>query len=240
MPADVDTPHTTAERRFLVVWQDPDTREFVQVGELVASDDGERTYEFRYTADAELNPRFRAFPAFPDLHRVYRQSELFAFFQNRVMSPRRPDYSDYLTALGLDPETPDPVEMLARTGGVRATDTIQVVPAPEVSGHRERLHFLASGVRHVDPEGQRLRQLSPGTRLRIRPDGGNDFDPRALLLDVRTEEPVGYIPSYLLDYVHKRLGQGGHIDIVVEQVNGPEVPAHLRLLCRMDVDVSAR
>lgn len=45
------------------------------------------------------------------------------------MSSRRPDYPQYLSALGL--EHADPVELLARTGGRRATDTIQVVPAPD-------------------------------------------------------------------------------------------------------------
>lgn len=236
MPADTGTPTRSEIRHFWVVWQDPVTREFVQVGEFaIDSDGGGRTYQFRYTPNAAVHPRFQPFPAFPDLAQVYRQPELFAFFQNRVMSPRRPDYPEYLSALGLDHAHADPVELLARTGGERATDTVQIVPAPLVEGEREVLHFLVSGVRHVDPDGVALTRLEPGSMLQIRPEPGNEFDPRALLLDLHTNEPVGYVPSYLLDYVHKRRDQGTRISVVVEQVNRPPVPSHLRLLCRMDV-----
>lgn len=236
MPAETDTAHATTARRFFVVWQDPVTRELVRVGELTARGDGnKRTYEFSYTSEAATHPRFRPFPAFPDLDRTYRQAELFAFFQNRVMSPRRPDYPEYLSALGLSSAQADPVELLARTGGGRATDTIQVVPAPVTEEHQEVLHFLVSGVRYMDPEGVRLAQLEPGAKLCLRPEPDNDSDPRAVLLDARTDEPVGYIPSYLLDYLHKQRDQGADVEVTVEQVNGPDTPWHLRLLCRMDV-----
>lgn len=237
MSAETGAPQGAGERRFLVVWQDSDTREFVWVGEFVAFNysEGSRAYEFRYTEGAVTHPRFRPFPAFPRLDQIYRQEQLFAFLQNRIMSPRRPDYLEYVAALGLDPGHPDPVELLARTGGERATDTIQLVPAPTVQGDREELHFLVSGVRHVDPQGVRLAELEPGADLHVRPEPENEFDPAALLLDMRTGEPVGYVPSYLLGYVHKQRELGAEIAITVEQVNGPEVPAHLRMLCRMEV-----
>lgn len=241
MPAETRTPRATAERRFFVLWQDPASRELVPVGELLVHDDGNtdtRTYEFGYTPEAAAHPRFQPFPSFPDLERTYRQAELFAFFQNRVMSPRRPDYPEYLSALGLDPAYPDPVELLARTGGERATDTIQVVPTPTIKDDREVLHFLVSGVRHVDPEGAKLAQLEPGASLHLRREPDNARDPRALLLDIRTDEPIGYVPSYLLDYLHKQRELGADVEVTVEQVNGPETPWHLRLLCRMDVTVS--
>lgn len=234
MPAEFELTDGSAERRFLVVWQDTARRELVHVGDLVVHEDADgRVYEYSYTPDAAAHPRFVPFRAFPDIHGTYRQPELFALFQNRVMSSRRPDYPQYLSALGLDHA--DPVELLARTGGRRATDTIQIVPAPVIEGGREVLHFPASGVRHVDPDGTRVAQLESGMVLQVRPDPDNDRDPRALLLDVRSGEPVGYGPGYLLDYVYKRWEQGAHVQVAVEQVNGPEVPWHLRVLCRMDV-----
>jgi hypothetical protein len=236
MRVDVDPMATDLKRHFFVVWQDPETRELVHVADLEVRDaDAQRTYEFRYTAGAASHPRFRPFHAFPDLEQTYRNDELFAFFQNRVMSSRRPDYPAYLSALGLTHEGADPVELLARTGGERTTDTIQIVPAPRVDAGREVVHFLASGTRHVDPDGSRTAGLESGAALTIRPESDNASDPRALLLDVRTGEAVGYIPSYLLDYVHKRLDQSATVDVIVEQVNGPPAPSHLRLLCRMDV-----
>lgn len=36
-------------------------------------------------------------------------------------------------------------------------------------------------------------------------------------------------------YVHQHLTGGAQVDVLVEQANGPEVPRHLQLLCRMRV-----
>lgn len=70
---------------------------------------------------------FHAFPAFPDTDVLYRSDTLFHFFANRVMSPRRPDFDDYLEALGLTRGESNPIELLARSGGQRATGSVQVV-----------------------------------------------------------------------------------------------------------------
>ena len=151
--------------------------------------------------------------------------------------PARADDPSSFGALGarLDELNRRARELLARTGGRRATDTIQIVPAPVVEGDREVLHFLVSGIRHVDPDGSRVAQLECGVTLQIRAEPDKDWDPRALLLDVRSGEPVGYVPRYLLGYVHKRREERADLRVTVEQVNGPDVPWHLRLLCRMDV-----
>jgi len=78
---------------------------------LPEGDDGE--YVFRYRPP--LPGSFRPFPAFPDLSEQYRSRRLFPFFENRIMSPLRPDYEDYLSALGLSRDEATPFEMLART-----------------------------------------------------------------------------------------------------------------------------
>jgi hypothetical protein len=86
-------------RRFMVVWQDPETRSFHQVGRLEFTEAHE--FRFAYLPEARLVPRFRPFAAFPDLDHEYRSDDLFPFFANRVMSARRPDFDAHLTALGL-------------------------------------------------------------------------------------------------------------------------------------------
>jgi len=83
-------------------------------------------FEFRYLRGAETDPDFRPFIGFPDLHRLYRSTEQFPFFENRLMSRGRADYSAYLGSLGLA-HNADPFEVLARSGGRRATDTVEVV-----------------------------------------------------------------------------------------------------------------
>jgi hypothetical protein len=191
-------------------------------------------YVFAYTTEARLVPSFRPFPAFPDLHRTYESARLFPFFENRVMSPRRPDFDGYLTALGLTRVDGTPLELLARSAGRRATDTIQVIPesSRDVEGRESQL-FLASGARHLEGAEERIQALSRGEELTLEPQPDNEVDPRAMLIDTASGGAVGWVPNYLLDDVHKALEAGIDVRCLVEQANGPETPWHLRLLCRL-------
>lgn len=221
------------DRRLRVIWQDPSTRAFYQVAVLMLPADSE-SGTFRFEYDHPLPPQFHPFLAFPDANRVYESPALFPFFSNRVMSAERPEYDDHLAALGLTRDEATPFEMLARTSGRRTTDTVQVVPEriEEPDGTIRQL-FLASGVRHRDNVEAALATLSPGDPLELVDDPDNEFDPRAILLNTRTGEAVGYIPSYMLDDVRK-LRDERDLDVRVVRVNGPSVPWHLRLLCRLE------
>jgi hypothetical protein len=222
---------TTGRRRLFVVWQNPDTRQFVHVGHLDRLPDGE--YEFAYEPNVDAVEGFSGFAAFPDIDRPYRAGQLFPFFTNRVLSPRRPEYPQYVAALGLG-DAPEPVEILARSGGGRATDTVHVVPEPQVAPDgRHTLLFLTSGVRYIDGVDERLSRLAVGDHLTLRPQPDNPVDRRALLVDASSEEPVGWVPRYLLDLVHDYL-DGSAVEVYVERINGPEVVPHLRLLCRLE------
>lgn len=226
-------------QRLYVVWQNPQTRRFARVGHLdVRLDEAE--YIFSYEADADEVEGFAGFAAFPDLGHRYRSDELFPFFTNRVLSPRRPEYDDYLDALGLGDADPSPVEILARSGGGRATDTVHVVPAPRVTDDGQHVfRFLASGIRHVEGASERLERLEPGTELELRAEPDNPVRENALLLDVAKQEPVGYVPDYLLDVVDA-YREAGDISVYAEQVNPRDVPAHVRLLCRLEARPSTR
>ncbi len=222
-------PATTGrERAFVVVWQNPETRIFTRVGRLEVRTDG---YEFRYDESAADVEGFEPFLAFPDLSEPYRSEELFPFFGNRVLSARRPDYPIYLERLGL--AEADPVEILARSGGGRATDTVHLVPEPVLTsaGYVE-LRFLASGVRHADPDGTHLRSVSAGDVLVVRDDVENPVNPLALLLDTTTGASVGWVPDYLLETV-RGLRASYDLQVIAEVVNPPETPSHLRLLCQL-------
>lgn len=230
------------KRRFRVVWQHPESRRFSAVGDLVIDHEGPQIGRcaFSYRSDARTEPDFHPFLAFPEFgHRYVREGSLFPFFANRVMSARRPDYSQYVEALGLSAELADPVEILARSGGGRATDTVHVVPepVPAPSGGTTR-HFLASGVRHLDGASDRVAGLAHGARLELRDEPDNPENPRAVLLDADGGRPVGWVPNYLLDELHKAREEGDQVLVTVEKANSPDAPAHLRLLCRMDVSGS--
>jgi hypothetical protein len=219
-------------RRLYVIWQDPDTRRFCHVGHLDVHPDGQHIFE--YEPDAGTIPGFDGFAAFPDLNHTYRSDQLFPFFANRVLSPRRPEYETYLTALDIRDDDMVPVELLARAGGTRATDTVHIVPEPRIDEDgRHMLLFLASGVRHIASERDRVSELRAGDELTLRSDHDNPVNPAALLLDNTTGEPVGWVPDYLLDQVRHYLNQGP-VRVFVERASGTDVPAHLRLLCRLE------
>lgn len=232
MPLPVEVPPNT--RRLYVVWQHPETRRFTHVGHLDLQPDGE--YVFSYTTGADLVDGFEGFAAFPDFEHRYRSDEMFPFFTNRVLSPRRPEYDDYLDALGLGDGEPSPVEIeiLARSGGGRATDTVHVVPAPVMDETgRQVLRFLASGIRHIEGAEHRLTRLANETELVLRAEPDNPVNPDALLLDVARHEPVGYVPDYLLGAVQAFLTDGS-VHVYAERVNPSNAPAHVLLLCRLE------
>ncbi len=222
------TASTSAVRSLLLVWQHPTTRKFSKVGRLAAISDG---YRFEYLAGAN-DVAFEPLHSFPDLNRVYVTPGLPAFFQNRVMSRKRASYEQYASWLGLDPLEDEPIEVLARTGGGRATDTFHIVEEPDLSGGTATIRFFASGLSHVDGGLGRLLNVQAGDRLEVRPEPTNPANPRALLIDADHDEPVGWIPDWLLDEVHE-LMKSADFELRVERVNF-EAPWHLKLLCRLE------
>ncbi|MBW3576155.1 MAG: XRE family transcriptional regulator [Actinobacteria bacterium] len=228
-------------RSFHVVWQDPHTRQLVHVGRLRFT--GEK-FLFAYTPEAELHAGFEPFCEFPDLRAQYESEDLFPFFADRIVSSARLDYDSQLDALGLTREEATPVELLARSWGQSPHDTIQIVPEPQPQpGGAEWLPFLVSGVSHAheDAEGdtpeavtERVASLQRGQRLEWRDEPANPFNDRAIRLEV-DGCLVGWIPDYLLDYVHKKRNENYSFQVMVERANGGDRPWHLRLLCRLEV-----
>lgn len=229
-------------RTFRVIWQNMRTRQLVDVGWLEFTG---REFAFGYTPDAEIDPDFEPFAAFPELRTTYRSTALFPLFADRVVSSARSDYDHLIAALGLTRAEATPVELLARSGGWTPHDTIQVVPEPVVSElGRAVLPFLVSGVRHVDEDhpdrvGELVAKLTRGQHLDLTNEPDNPSNPRAVLLATAGRR-VGWIPDYLLDYVHKQQEAGKDIAAMVEHANGSETPWHMRLLCRLEVSVSER
>lgn len=116
-------------------------------------------------------------------------------------------------------------------------DTIQVFPEPVVEPDGcTSSRFLVHGIRHMAakrPETDRvLVALGPGDKLQLIDDVDNAFNPRAIITASEHGAPLGWVPDLMLDYLHTAR-TCGEIQLSVDHVNGPEVPAHLRLLARM-------
>lgn len=218
-----------------VAIQDHATRKWSPVARVRKQGD---LYRLNYTGGARDLADFKGFGLMKSLDKEYVSPEIFPLLKNRVLASNRPEYKKLITWLGLRDAKYDAFEELARTGGVRATDTIELIPEPEpTSQNRYEAHFFIRGARHL-PEGTEevLNKLKAGDRLYLMKDVQNDVDPFALLL--RTKEPislVGYAPRYYSEDF-SILASGNEVKaacVTVEQVN-LDAPLPYRVLCKIN------
>jgi len=219
-----------------LAWQDPQSRQWFPVGKL-SSEGG--IYRFVYTKGAELSKNFIPFGFMQDLHAVYKPEALLPLFANRLISKKRPEYRDFLRWLDLREDEADPLVLLARTEGVRETDSLTVFPCPErdVDG-KYVVHFFSHGLRYLPSEARiRISKLHSGERLYLMPDPQNPHDGFAIAL--RTDDPatiVGYSPRYISrDFLEILENDPDAVQVRVKRVN-TDAPIQLRLLCTLTAD----
>jgi hypothetical protein len=215
-----------------LAWQDPQNRRWFPVGRLTFNGS---VYHFVYTKGAEASPHFIPFGMMRHLHVTYESDQLFPLFSNRLLSKARPEYRKFLHWVNIREDEDDPLALLARTEGLRETDSLEVFPRPERTNDNEyHVHFFVHGIRHLPQEAiDRVHALKEKDRLFLMQDLQNPYDPFALAL--RTADPptfVGYCPRYLAEDVHTLLEKCASevVRINVERVNR-EAPLQLRVLC---------
>ena len=136
---------------------------------------------------------------FPELEWDYRASELFPLFRNRVMNRRRPDLEHYLRNLDLA-RGADPFEILATSGGYRATDAYEVFPKLVKSSDGSfKCRFFLHGWRHVSRGAQeRLKILTPGEQLYVTLELTNPSTRLAVQIQTTDYHMIGWAPRYLV------------------------------------------
>lgn len=221
-------------KSLFVAWQDPQSRQWAPVGRL-SRDDGR--FHFVYTHGAKELPNFTPFGRMTDLSAEYVSEKLFPLFANRILAKSRPEYDQYLGWLGMERSTYDALDELARTGGLRATDSLELFPCPQpTKDHSYEVLFFAHGLRHLHAENpKRASELKPGERLYVMPDIQNEYDEKALLL--RTDDPitlVGYAPRYFSGEFSELLSSVDvkRAKVTVEKINH-DAPLQYRVLCRI-------
>jgi hypothetical protein len=220
-------------KALFVAYQDTVSRTWTPVARL--THDG-KYYHFSYTRGAKNLPDFVPFGRMNELDAEYVSEEIFPLFKNRLLPKSRPEYKDYLNWLGLSGVSHDVLEELGRTGGLRATDSLELIPCPEpTSSNQYEVYFFCRGLRHMSADSQaRSLALVKGEQLYLTKDIQNVSDGMALIL--RTEEPVtlvGYVPRYysaefsrLIDLVGADAPK-----VTVEKVNA-DAPVQYRVLCK--------
>lgn len=228
--AEVD--FATSRRSLLLVWQNPESGRFIKVGQLDVLADGR--FAFHYLPGAATDPQFLELDEYPERDAVYVSDDLPVFFSNRIMSADRPSYGQYLRWLGIeDIEAAElPIEVLARTGGQRVTDTFHIVDLPEHFEASFSSRFFVSGVRHTVGANRVLAALESGASLSLELEESNEVNPKAVLIDTVDGKKVGYVPDWLCGDVHDLIKSGWSVTAIAEHVN-PDAPAHVRVLCRI-------
>lgn len=219
-------------KKLYVAWQNEESREWVPVAMLTHTADG---YFLQYTRGAKRCKSFSGFGRMGELDQIYFSPELFPFFSNRLISKSRPEYKDYLRWLGLNDLNSDPMSMLSVTGGIRATDSFELIPSPRKLEDRLILDFFPRGLNHFPNETLKLvASLKDGAPLYLLKDIQNPYDDRALLL--RTDEPkllVGFIARYYCSGLLRLLDSGAKVSMKIKQVNR-DAPLDMRILCTLE------
>jgi hypothetical protein len=220
-----------------VAWQNPFSRRYFPVARLATVANGEPNplFEFAYIRGALSADGFEPFVSFPKFDDVAWSDTLFPMFTNRMLSPRRPDYPEHLAHLGL-PDASAPLTILARSGGSRATDSLQLFAPPEFDEqHGYRTWFWAHGMRYLSPASRdRLLLLRFQEPVHASPEPDNPADKQAIQLLSDDGIPLGYMPAWLLEDAHNLAQQCGAWELRVEQLNLPPAPLQHRLLVRWD------
>lgn len=223
-------------KHLFVVAQDPHSREWMPVARLSERSDG---YALRYTMGAARLPGFNGLGRMANLDQTYRSPDLFPFFANRLIPKSRPEYRDYLRWTGLDTPPESPMEILAVTGGIRATDGFQLVAPPRTRGSFLSLEFFARGLRHQPKEMlELLQRQEPGARVYLMKDVQNDKDQLALAIRVADPTSIlaGYVPRYYCAGLVRLLDHApGKVVVTVKKVN-PDAPFDMKLLLTVQAE----
>lgn len=216
-----------------VFWQNPESRRWFPVGILNRTDQG---FEFVYTRGAEEAVGFTPFGRMTDLYARYESRDLFPLFGNRLLSSKRPEYGQFIHWIAAEQQASDPLVVLGRTGGRRATDSLVVYPKPEVNERDElELLFLCHGISHLPKDAaDRVATMRAEDVLFPMLDIRNPHDPNAIAL--RTDDPahlIGYVPRFFAKELRVCIeaSRPGDARLSVVRVN-PDAPLQLRLLCR--------
>lgn len=222
-------------RTLFLAWQAPSDRAWFPVGKLDADTD-RSLYRFCYTkgaGEAVRTAGFHPIASFPLLGAEYQSSELFPMFKNRVLGSHRRDFQSYLETLALD--NPDPIEILAVSGGERQTDSFEVFPKIEKAPDGSfRCRFFLHGLRHMSEQAQqRIQCLIPGESLGVSIELNNPKYGLAIQLTSLDYEFIGWTPRYIVPDLLKAINKTHDVSASVIKINVANTPLNRRVLVEL-------
>jgi hypothetical protein len=183
--------------RLFVIWRAPSDGGRHVIGHLTRRRPG-AAYQFWYQAElsAASAKGFTLLPSFPEYRGIespYEARYLFAMFADRIPSKQRADAVRMMASWGVQ-QSDDQFEVLAKSGGLRATDRIELAEyRPPDDPLLEPLEFRVAGTGYVP--SQVRGPLIVGTAVSFEREPSNEHDPHATVV-ARTEDGlhVGYVP----------------------------------------------
>jgi len=234
-------------QKIYVVWQDLKSRSHFPVGELSYIHSGHEEYRFNYICGVIEAQKvgFQAFPGFPEFDETYVSADLFPFFQNRILLHTREEYETFVTSLGLSPHDAKPIDILARSGGRRVTDSIEmfapakIIEIGDADFNVAQYYFLLHGLSHMRQCAQSLVAdcVKADDQLFIMYDMQNPVDSKALSLRTIDYCSIGFIPRYLLDDMWNLIHKKTDLKFYIFKVNKPPSPIQQRIICRLNAKV---
>ena len=222
-------------RTLYVAWQAPSpVRAWFPIGQLEA-EPRKPVYVFRYTKGAlraHKETGFEPLPAFPRFRQRYESGELFPLFQNRVLGSKRKDFAEYLRWLDLD-RNADPIEILARTGGERQTDNLEVFPRLQKDKEGTfSCRFFLHGLRYVsDAARERAALLKPLEKLQVAVELNNPATGYAVQLQSQDCHLLGWAPRYLVSDLVS--AASNKISAAIIRFNNDSAPSARRILVEL-------
>jgi len=226
-------------KELVLAWREPKKRAWIPVGKLWM--DKDEKYRFAYTYGAQKafeTDSFVPFGQMNQLDKTYVSDDLFPIFKNRLLQRSRPEYSAYVQWLGFKGDAELSVfDELARTNGIRATDSLQLFEVPQEQNGMYRVFFFSHGISHL-PQNyiDRVEKLKEGDALYLMKDIQNGVDVSALVL--RTDDPieiVGYCPRFYAEDFNRliEVQPSEYVKVTVAKVNY-DAPLQFRLLCKFE------
>lgn len=216
-----------------VSWQNPVSRAWYVVGKVTEQ---ENLYQFEYVQGAKKAQKdgFLYFDSMSDLNTIYQSEDLFPFLKNRLLSPRRPEYSAFIGWLGLSDNVSN-IEILARSNGTKVTDNIQTFKPVEFDENNQfNCDFFVHGTQY-DGRSEHIATLKVGDELKLMREPDNPFDNYAVLVcDGVSENHLGYCPRYLSKTISIILdNRYEYYTLKVVQVE-ENAPKNYRLRCKLE------
>lgn len=225
-------------KSLFLAWQAPSdsqqSRAWFPVGRLDA-DAVASHFRFRYTRgalSAQRGAGFSPLLAFPDFRADYESSELFPLFKNRVLSPKRADFEQYIRWLDLERGDADPISILSVSGGERVTDNLEVFPKVTADAEGNfHVRFFLHGLRHLGAvASERAAKLQVGEELRILVELNNPATRLAVPLLTTDYQMVGWAPRYLVEDLIGCVPQAPALSAKVARINSDDAPLNQRYL----------